>query len=284
MFNRILVAVDGSESSLNALRQTFPLARAEGSTIKVAAVVPPHEGELRLVGVRQNVAEMMSEPYVNALKDAQELADAAGVRVETILEHGEPHETIVELAEAERCDLIVVGVRGCNPADQVLLGSMTARVIGYSHTDILVVPKDSHMGLDHILVSVDGSESSKGAVKSAIELHRSYGSAVTVLAVADIPPHIYGVDPSVAEALMGKARKHLDEAVGQALAAGVQVEPLLREGEPPQLIVQLARETKSNLIVMGSHGRTGLKRLLMGSVTERVVGHAGCPVLVARRL
>lgn len=282
MFNRILVAVDGSESSLNALSQTFPLARAEGSTIRIVAVVPPYEGELRLVGVRQNVAEMMSEPYVNALKDAQELADAAGARVEAILEQGEPHERIVELAEAERCDLIVVGVRGCNPTDRVLLGSMTARVIGYSNTDILVVPKDSHMGLDQILVSVDGSDSSKGAMKSAIEFQRSYGSAVTVIAVADVPPHIYGVDPSVAEGLIIEARKIVEEAAAQAEAAGVRVEPMLREGEPAKLIVQLAKEMKSDLIVMGSHGRTGLRRLLMGSVTERVVGHAGCPVLVTR--
>ncbi len=284
MFNRILVAVDGSESSLNALRQTFPLARAEGSTIRVVAVVPPYEGELRLVGVRQNVAEMMSEPYVNALKDALELAEAAGVRVEANLEHGEPHEIIVELAEAQQCDLIVVGVRGCNPADQVLLGSMTARVIGYSHTDILVVPKDSSMGLNHILVSVDGSESSKGAMKSAIDFHRAYGSAVKVIAVADVPPHIYGVDPSVADVLIGKARKDLEEVTAAAEEAGIRVEPLLREGDPAEIITQLAQEMKSDLIVMGSHGRTGLRRLLMGSVTERVVGHAGCPVLVARRL
>ncbi|MBI5248333.1 MAG: universal stress protein, partial [Desulfomonile tiedjei] len=111
MFSNILVAIDGSESSNHALRQTFPLARAEQSLIRVISVVPPYQGELRLVGVKQHVSDMLIDPYRRALAKAEDAARETGTTIYTMLEEGEPHEKIVEAAEALDCDLIVVGVR-----------------------------------------------------------------------------------------------------------------------------------------------------------------------------
>ena len=282
MYERILVALDGSDSSLHALSETFPLARAEKSSLRVVSVVPPYEGELSLVGVKQGVVELMRQPFQKALIDAAKLAEAHGVRIQASCEQGEPHERIVDLAEAEHCDLIVMGVRGSNPTDQILMGSLTARVIGHSRTDILVVPMKGTLGLASVLFAIDGSEFSDGAVQRAFTLHRSYGSKLFALSVADVPPHLYGVSPAAAEGIIAKARENLVHVERQAHAAGVPVEPVLREGDPAQLITDIAEKQHMELIVIGSHGRSGLGRLLMGSVTERVIGHAGCPVLVTR--
>jgi nucleotide-binding universal stress UspA family protein len=282
MFDRIVVAVDGSESSLHALRQTFPVARAEKSTIRVIAVVPPYEGDLRLVGVRGHVADLLREPYEVALAEAAQIAEAVGFPVKTVLADGEPHERIVDVAEANGADLIIMGVRGRNPTDRILMGSMVSRVVGYGRTHVLVCPHDSQMSLDRLLVAVDGSDSAATALQVAFDFHREYGSELHVLAVADVPSHLYGVSPAAAGELIDKARGHLATAEQKAQQESVVAHFSVQEGEPPEVILQNAEKKNTGLIVIGSHGRTSLARLLMGSVTERVIAGARCPVLVAR--
>jgi len=281
MFSRILVAVDGSESSLRALRESLRLARAEKGLVIAVSVIPPNDGELPLVGVR-NVAATLRGPYERALAESENIARAEGVRVYPVLDEGEPHERIADLAESEGCTLIVVGVRGFNPAEKVVMGSMTARIIGCSRTDILVIPRESPLGWDNLLIAVDGSESGRRALHTAAYFQSSYGSEVTLVSVADVPSHLYGIDASAAEGFIGDARKALEEASREAESAGIRAESLLREGDPAEVITDLADKRHAELILMGSHGRTGLKRLLMGSVTEKVIGRSLCPVFVAR--
>jgi nucleotide-binding universal stress UspA family protein len=225
---------------------------------------------------------MINQPYQEALAKAVEVADSLDISVLTTLEQGEPHERIVEVAESARFDLIVMGVRGSNPAEKLLMGSMTARVIGYSPIDVLVVPLEKEIGLDSVLVAVDGSESSNVALKRAFELQKSYGSKVQVIWVADIPDQIYGLDPSAAQGMIDIARRNLEGVAKQVDSIGGKAEMLLREGEPAKVITEIAEKTHVGLVIVGSHGRTRLRRVLMGSVTERVIGHAPCPILVTR--
>jgi nucleotide-binding universal stress UspA family protein len=225
---------------------------------------------------------MVREPYQQALAKSAEIAEALGVSVRTIFEQGEPHERIVDLAESQGCDLIVMGVRGFNPAEKLLMGSMTARVIGYSSTDVLVVPGDKDIRLESVLVAVDGSESSTVAVKRALDLQESYGSKVQILSVADIPEHIYGLDPGIAQGMIDNTRGNLEDVSKRVESIGGKAEMLLREGDPARKITEIAQAMNVGMIVVGSHGRTRLRRLLMGSVTERVIGHAPCPILVTR--
>ncbi|MEW6351521.1 MAG: universal stress protein [Thermodesulfobacteriota bacterium] len=282
MCRRILVAVDGSESSVFALRQAFPLARAERCPVRVISVVPPYRGELRVVGVKEQLSDLLTDPHRRALALAKEAAQEAHTSIETMLEEGEPHEKIVEEAEDFDCDLIVMGVRGHNPAEDILMGSMTERVIGYSRTDVLVIPLGKRLGLESILVAVDGSENSYQAAQRAFRFNRSYGSRLDVLTVADVPPHLYGISPETAANMIAKARKDLHDIKERCRAEGIEAEFLVHEGSAAEKITEVALARHAGLIVMGSHGRTGLTRLLMGSVTERVIGSACCPVLVAR--
>ena len=84
------------------------------------------------------------------------------------------------------------------------------------------------------------------------------------------------------EALIKKARKTLDASKKRADLEGLNTECFVREGEAYKAIIDLAKEKKTEMIVIGSHGKTGLKRLLMGSVVEKVIGHSHCPVLVVK--
>ena len=108
MFNKILAAVDGSESSLVALREACRLSRSERARLVVVAVAPRYEGDLGLVGVK-NIQALIVEPWGKAFAESEKIARAEGVRIETVFEVGEPHERIVATADVEACDLIILG-------------------------------------------------------------------------------------------------------------------------------------------------------------------------------
>ncbi len=276
-YNRILVAVDGSETSLHALQESFKLT---GSWVTVVTVAPFYEGDLRLVGAPQPQA-LMTEPCNTALETAQELADAAGALIQTACMAGEPYERIVDLAESGNRDLIVMGAKGHSFIERALLGKVTRRVIGYTQRDVLVVPPQAEVGWQKILLATDASPASEAAVARALDLARDYGGELQVAAVMEFAPPIFA-EPPEAAAWRDLLQNYVDAIAARAQTREVPATALVLEDTPYKAIVDLAQREKSNLIVMGSHGRTGLKRLLMGSVTERVIGHAPCPVLVVK--
>jgi nucleotide-binding universal stress UspA family protein len=280
-YRKILVAIDGSDSSLNALKQAFRLAIDEKCWITVSSVVPEYKGDLDLTAMR-DIHEALMQPGREILSQAKEVARLEGALIKTVLEEGEIYERIVDLSEAENCGIIVIGRRGKSPFPNVLIGSTTARVIGHSQRDVLVVPANTKIGWDRILVATDGSKNSRTATDKAIDFAGSYGGKLTVVSVVDVPAELYGEAPSLVEQLAMQARNNVFQVKKKAEAAGVPVQAHVREGESYQTIIKFADEEKTDMIIMGSHGRTGLKRLLMGSVTEKVIGNAPCPVLIAK--
>jgi nucleotide-binding universal stress UspA family protein len=280
-YRKILVAVDGSPTSLHALEESFKLAQNEGSWITVVSVIPPYTGDLDLVAVG-GVMAAMRRPCEEALRKAQELAEKQRALIKTVCEEGEPHERIIDLAQAENCDLIVIGRRGLRRLERVLVGSVTARVIGYSPIDVLVVTRDTNVGFKKVLIATDGSRYSELAKKRAIDFAGSYGGELVAVSAVDVPSELYAESPKTVEELVKKARSYVEAIKNEAGKTGIKTEVIVREGEAYRVITDTARETGANIIVMGSHGRTGLKRLLMGSVTEKVIGHTPCPVLVVK--
>lgn len=281
-YKKILVAVDGSESGRNALLQAFRLAVEEKCWITVTSVVPPFTGDLDLTGVRGDVLASLAKPYEDALRDAEELARVERVLIKTVREEGETYERIVDLADAENCDIIVMGRRGLKKIDRTLVGSVTARIIGHARQDVLVVPGGTTLGWKKILVGTDGSKYSGIAIDKAVDFAKAYGGALVVLSVVDVPTEFYAEAPKAVEDMVRKAREYTASVKKQAEAAGVKAESYVGEAEAWEAVVKLAQDQNVNMIVVGSHGRTGLRRLLMGSVTEKVIGHAPCPVLVVK--
>ncbi|MBI5253714.1 MAG: universal stress protein [Euryarchaeota archaeon] len=280
-YRKILVAVDGSQTSMHALEESFKLAQNEGSWITVVSVMPRYTGDLDLLVVG-NVMAALRKPCDETLRKAEELAKSHKVLVKTVCAEGEPHERIIDLATSENCDLIVMGRRGLHRLERALMGSVTARVIGYSPIDILVVTRDSVVGWQRVLLATDGSKYSKAAEKRAIDFAKSYGGELKVISVVDVPPEFYAESPETAEELVKKAKEYVGNVRKRADLEGIKTETFVREGEAYQVITNLAKDQNINTIVMGAHGKTGLKRLLMGSVTEKVIGYAPCPVLVVK--
>jgi nucleotide-binding universal stress UspA family protein len=280
-YKKILVAVDSSESSKNALHQAFKLANEEKCWITVTSVVPPYEGEIEILGVK-DIRAALRKPCEDALDEVQKIAKTERMLVKTVCQEGEVYERIVDLADAENCDVIVMGRRGLRRIERTLIGSVTARVIGHTQRDVLVVPNGTTVGWKTIVLATDGSKYSAAAAERAIAFAKSYGGELKVLSVVDVPSEFYADAPQAVEDLVRKAKGFVADVKKQAEAAGVSAETFVVEAEAYQAVNNLAQEQKANMIVLGSHGRTGLRRLLMGSVTEAVIGHASCPVLIVK--
>jgi nucleotide-binding universal stress UspA family protein len=277
-YSRLLVAVDGSDASLHALREAFKLT---SSWVTVATVAPFSERDLEFIGVPET-ARLLREPCDAALARAQELATEAGGVIQTVCEMGVPHERLLALAAKGNRDLIVMAPRGRSLLARVLVGSVTQRVIGFARQDVLIVPPAGAIAWDRILVATDGSPYSRMAMARALDLALTYASELYVLSVLDLPPRIRAEVPEPMTQLLRQSELDVQEIKALAGEKKIAVQGLVRAGRAYRVIVDLAREAGINLIVIGSHGRTGISRLLLGSVTERVIGQAPCPVLVVK--
>jgi len=278
-YKKLLVAIDGSPSSMHALEESFKLSK-EG-TLGVS-VAPPFTVDLR-VGAEGEIKKLLTEPCETALTKAAGMAEVAGAEVFGICAMGQPHERIVDLSESEGCDLIVMGAKGMLSLDKTLMGDTTAKVIGYSVKDVLVVPENTPLNLNRILLSTDGSEYSRRATARAMDFAESYGTELYVISIVEISPEIYSIAPQVVEKKVAETEKYLAGIKKQASSRGITFKEFVRDSaEPYNVIDELAQKEQAGLIVMGSHGRTGLTRILMGSTAERVIAHAPCPVLVVK--
>ncbi len=131
-------------------------------------------------------------------------------------------------------------------------------------------------------MATDLSTNSKGAEDRALELALAYQSKLTILSVMELPTCLYGEVGELGCSLPESRTKPLEELQARAASWGITPETVIKQGESYKLIVETAKNLGADLIVMGSHGRTGLTRLLMGSITEKVIGHAACPVMVVK--
>jgi nucleotide-binding universal stress UspA family protein len=137
---------------------------------------------------------------------------------------------------------------------------------------------------EHILVPTDGSEAAERAAHEAIELAETFDATVHALYVVDAAAYVGGTmgtgDGMVREALTDAGEEAVGAVADLAAAAGVECTTAVKEGSPHRTIEAHAGEVDADLLVMGTHGRSGLDHLLLGSVTERTIRIAGVPVLV----
>jgi len=173
-----------------------------------------------------------------------------------------------------------MGRRGTHQLERELVGSVTARVIGYTPKDVLVVPDGARLTRKNILLATDGSPSCEAAVDRAIEIANEQSAKLTAISVVYTNDEYLALAPGIVEDLIGKAKEKLAIITQKAKEAGVAIKIIVKEGEAYEAITTLAKNSNVDMIVMGSHGKKSIQRLLMGSVTERTIGYAACPVLV----
>ncbi len=272
---KILVATDGSESSGGAIREALSLAGRCTSKITAVLVVESFHRFAFLapnvIGTMADVAQQQEAEGRRYLEESVKAKAAdSGIECDIAVKTGDPFGVIIEEAKRSGAELIIIGRRGLSHLARMAMGSVTAKVIGDMPSDVLVVPKDASTDCRVILAATDGSGDGKTAVDEAIKMSRKCGGRLLAISVAK------------SEAREAEAAEALAEAKDLAKGAGVEIETLAATGKPYVEIIKAAEANGVDLIVVGRHGRGKLEKLLMGSVTERIVGHAHCAVLVSR--
>jgi nucleotide-binding universal stress UspA family protein len=265
---KLLVAADRSLFSEGAINAAISFAKSCSSKLYVMTVVETNpEYETAGAELLQKETEEAAQ-YLASLK-ARALREIASC--ETVFRRGDSaSRLIVEEAAQKKVDMIAVGRRGRHGLEKVLLGSAAAKIIGHAPCKVLVVPRAARIEFKNILVATDGSEHGRAAATEAVEIAKRSGGRLAVISVAH------------SEGEKEKARADAGDAARAAQQAGVHVETMALVGKPHNVIAETAKSMGVDLIVMGAYGKTGLKKLLMGSTTEKVIGLAGCAVLVAK--
>ena len=266
----LMVCTDGSDEGQNAVAVALELARAcQSQVIAVQAlhVVPEFQA------VAPDLPATLGKAAQENMAVIKAAADKLGVPLKTLTPEGQtPHAAIVATAEKLRPDLIIIGRCGKSALARILMGNVTARVIGRSPINVLVVPRGAALAFQRILVASDGSPYSQAAWELALAMAKQANSRLIGVAVASEEGEIM------------EAKAIIRRMLTAASLAGVPMKGVNPQGVAADTgIVQQAIKHEVDLIVVGSYGRTGLKKLLMGSVTEQVIGGSPCPVLVVKQ-
>ncbi|NWF51830.1 MAG: universal stress protein [Nitrospirae bacterium] len=263
---RLLVATDGSKYSEGAVREAINLAKTCGSKLFVVSVI---EVNPEFEALAPGLVEKEEKQRGEHLKAVKAKAEKEGVDCEIILYRGgEPYESIVDEAAKNKVGMIVMGRYGRTGISRIMMGSTTEKVIGYTLCRVMVVPKDAKLAFDKILIATDGSMHSEFAANEAITIAKRSGSTLIILSVAKKDENL------------PVAKESVDAVKKVAEKEEIKVKTIIRKGVPHEVIVKTAAQENVALIVIGSHGRTGITKMLMGSVAERVIGHAESAVLV----
>jgi nucleotide-binding universal stress UspA family protein len=285
----VLVPTDFSAGAERALDQAVALAQRCGSTIRLLHCYRlPTELELAYLsehfedweeGIRAGVARQLDEVAARVA--------GGGLTVTRELARGHAATEIVRAASTN-ADLIVMGTLGRTGMAHLLLGSVAERTVREAHCPVLVVrPGDAPAALPRtLLVPIDFSAGSDRAVEYARELLVALGGGQVVLVHAHDVEELPSLSPphreSLAWALAKYAPKELEDVKAELGGSGLGCQVHIERGPPAPVICERARSERADWIVMGSHGRSGPSRWLIGSVAERVLRHAPCSVLVLR--
>ena len=287
MTEEILVPTDGSEGATAALEHALEVAEAAGATVHALFVVDTTRDGLRPDD--DDVIDVFDERGGEIVAEAAERAAEHGVAVVEAVEHGDPHETILAYAEEASVDLIVMGTHGRRGLRRLFLGSVTERVVRTATVPVLTVRETTvdarTFPYEDVLVAIDGSECATAALERASELAAEHGATLHVLSVVDVTAAGTEVaSGQLLEALESDARGVVEDAAANARERGVEsVVTAVEVGSVSRAITGYADEEGIDLAVVGTHGRRGVNRYVMGSVAELVVRTASCPVLTVRR-
>jgi nucleotide-binding universal stress UspA family protein len=294
---RVLVAIDGSAAAARAVDLVCGVSWPRDTEIVVAEAVESGEGlygGLWPAVAMVEVNRLEAEVYSTAERDVSEAADRVrrpGLVIDTAVLRGRPATAISERARAMKANLIVVGSRGHGRISAMLLGSISSELVDHAPAPVLVA---RGVSIDRVLLAWDGSSCAARAAELLSTWPIFATSSIRVVGVADIEvpwwtgfpePGSPELIPTFVEATEA-ARRHRDElVVGMTDAlrlAGLSATGDRLDGDAATELLSRASATKTDLIVLGTHGRTGLARLVIGSVARNVLHHASCSVLIVR--
>ncbi len=297
MYHRIVVPLDGSALAERALPLAGKIARAAGAELRLVLV--HHQMPASAIPVPQ----VVPADYDRQVRDAERgyLAQVAervrggGATVATALLDGAVGATIATEVEQAKADLVVMTTHGRGAVSRFWVGSVADELVRTLSVPVLLLRPESEQ--DHglprrILVPLDGSPRAERALEHAVEFAKLTGGALELLQVVppivpllpDAAPLMPPVmPPGSDELLVQSAREYLDRQAERLRATGVETRvSVLVDASPAAAIVEIAERDGTDLIAIATHGASGIRRVVLGSVTDKVLRTSGLPLLVIR--
>jgi nucleotide-binding universal stress UspA family protein len=299
LFKKIIVPLDGSKLSENALAPAIALAEASGAELillsvpvmKHVMVMPEYSGyatllpEQSLEDSRQDFQEYLNHVRLNRVPHE------VVTHIEVV--DGDEASVIVDRAFAEQVDLIVMATHGRSGLSRWMMGSVTEKVLQQAHCPMMVIRSETPM--ERILITLDGSAASEAALEPGLALAQALGTEVTLLQVQTGQDYVSPREVERLDMVERGLGMRLQDSVYYAAEAYLdylktRYEPLMDDvlktavldGPPARRIIQYIEDNEIDLVVMATHGRTGLNRWLYGSVTEKVLRGVHCAKFIMR--
>ncbi len=297
MFKKILVPLDGSLTAESALEAAMQLGRAfQAEILLVRSIQLAYAGMPMTAGAdwvwpQYEVEDSRREVY-DYLEMIRRAHDCPDCHVRSVALEGDPASCIVDTAQEEDVDLIVMTTHGQTGIRRAVFGSVTERVL--HSVDCPVIVTRSKEPIRRILITLDGSLLAEQAIPPALELARAVNARIILLRVNEIVP-VNPVEvaitwdwdiPEPEQKLLNERRRsaesYLKEVVTRFDLSDCEVETIVLDGTPVDRIQEFARLYGIDLIAMSTHGHTGLRRWLYGSVSSKVMRGSHCSMLIVR--
>jgi nucleotide-binding universal stress UspA family protein len=283
--DRILFPTDGSDCAKAAHDRAVTLAQRHRAELHVLNVVEKRTNNL------DNLAELIDIRQEDILEDLRipvEHTENGDIREEKVT-HPSAAGGILQYARTHDIDLIVMGTHGRRGVQRVLMGSVAEEVVRLAECPVFTVCADGRpveIEGGRILVPLDFSAHGDELLAHAEALAHEFKASVDLLHVIETIslPAVYGIEGDVFDVddVRGRAADALAERAAHLQEQGIEVQTHLRVGHPGRSILDFIEEEGSSMVVIATHGRTGVKHLLLGSVAEKVVRMAPCPVFTVK--
>jgi nucleotide-binding universal stress UspA family protein len=296
MYSRMLIPLDGSTIAEQALPYARSLAKTLKIPVEVLAAVDPISVT---ASINARPAGFLNSYIENCVRQSGRYLDRIAhtfpsLAITCSAEKGRPEEIIIWRAARDPETLIIMATHGRSGLDRWLMGSVAEKVLRATANPLLVVravedgKTTGEVGWKSVIVPLDGSELAELVLPSVITLAREMKLEVMLARAYEIPATAYyGSEDylpnyeAIKEQIREEAHDYLVNKTEDLKKAGVaSVSWVLLDGPGADELIKLGRSTPDNLIAMSIHGRSGVKRWVLGSVTEKIVCHSGDPVLV----
>ncbi len=297
MYTKILIPLDGSTVAEQVLPYVRFLADGLDVPVELLSVVDIEELACQMSAEKRRSLDVMLEENVcrcgEYLKGVAQTFPRASVSF--AVEKGRAAEVIIAKAVADKQTLITMATHGRSGINRWLLGSVAEKVLRASANPLLLVrakaevKAEGQLTLKSIVVPLDGSEVAESVLPTVLEMAKKLNMEIVLFRAVNVPYSVFGgvrehftIVNELLGSIKGEAHDYLKRKTEELKKQGTKVSYVLKQGTGADQIISLGRNTPDNLIAMCTHGWSGAKAWVLGSVTETVVRHSGDPVLVIR--
>ena len=288
---RILLATDGSKDAAAAVAFLRELPLQASSKVRIMSAVTFPTFALEPPPVREFKSSVLDDVR-RVIDEARAALAPRGLDIETEVVIGNPKEEIARSAQEWGADLVVLGARGLGRIKRFLLGSVSLAVARHVSCPVLVV-KGRARKLESVIVGMDGSEDSFQALRFLLSLPLPRRTKLRLLSVVEpiryptsapgaVRGHLIRMLKEMEEERRGQLESALEKAAAKLEGSITRVTRSTPTGNPADVIVAAAAAHATDLVVVGARGLGGMTRLLLGSVSEKVLQYAPCPVLIVK--